>query len=698
LSLGVGLGGGPPPTAASLIPTRSRAPPPTPVVVMTSDAKGNHARVEALLSAAGWYGRGRDSFRLVRQPLVPLLALAPAGRWLLGGPLAPEARPGGHGALWKLMADGGAFAWLRQRGRVAALVRQISNPLAGTDGTLLALAGVGLQRGAEEGGGGGARPGFGFVACPRRPGAAEGVVALREAVDGATGKASYGVTNVEYTEWGDGAGGGVGGGGGGGGGSGGGRSGGSGGAAPAAAAPTTVTPPSSAPPPDLPANTNVLFVGLDAAADAVASASHASATSASASAALPGLVFNASKAVRFADAAAGGVQSTVRAGRLECTMQALADHLPGPAGSPPPSGSSLDAIAATLPTFALHAARRQVTSSAKRAAPPGLDLVAHPAAAAQTPEGAYADAAANAADLLRACGVAVPPTAGAPGTAGTAAGVAFHWHPALGPLWSVIAQKLRGGALAPGSELVLDVAEAAVTGLRLDGSMLVRADAPLGHWEPAGEDEDGENEASPPPRLVYSHRAGRVRLSGVTVVNAGVDWAAPGTQAWSRRLARPGGCAAVTLHGQSEFDAADCVFTGDVAFDVPHGYKMTVRADVRARDGLRRTLTRLPRAGEGEGGGRAPSWEWAARWGPGGAVVLEMVEGRPGGSSGGVASGVPAPANDTVRPPCDWSAASGSFDAFSHEHCGSVPPWVDARTGPVVLAPPPPVEAGAWEI
>jgi hypothetical protein len=35
-------------------------------------------------------------------------------------------------------------------------------------------------------------------------------------------------------------------------------------------------------------------------------------------------------------------------------------------------------------------------------------------------------------------------------------GFLFLFHPALGPLWDVIAQKLRGGALAPGAELVLE--------------------------------------------------------------------------------------------------------------------------------------------------------------------------------------------------------------------------------------------------
>lgn len=36
-------------------------------------------------------------------------------------------------------------------------------------------------------------------------------------------------------------------------------------------------------------------------------------------------------------------------------------------------------------------------------------------------------------------------------------GFIFLFHPGLGPLWDVVAQKIRGGALAPRSELVLEV-------------------------------------------------------------------------------------------------------------------------------------------------------------------------------------------------------------------------------------------------
>jgi hypothetical protein len=39
----------------------------TPLAVMTSDAKGNHARITALLERSGWFGRSPDAFRLFRR-------------------------------------------------------------------------------------------------------------------------------------------------------------------------------------------------------------------------------------------------------------------------------------------------------------------------------------------------------------------------------------------------------------------------------------------------------------------------------------------------------------------------------------------------------------------------------------------------------------------------------------------------------
>ena len=62
--------------------------------------------------------------RLIRQPLVPVVGTRD-GRWLLPQALSPMMKPGGHGALWKLMLDEGVFDWLASAGRTAALIRQI---------------------------------------------------------------------------------------------------------------------------------------------------------------------------------------------------------------------------------------------------------------------------------------------------------------------------------------------------------------------------------------------------------------------------------------------------------------------------------------------------------------------------------------------------------------------------------------------
>ena len=50
----------------------------------------------------------------IRQPLVPVMNVE-SGEWLLSDQLQPMTKPGGHGAIWKLMKDEGVFAWLKQQ-------------------------------------------------------------------------------------------------------------------------------------------------------------------------------------------------------------------------------------------------------------------------------------------------------------------------------------------------------------------------------------------------------------------------------------------------------------------------------------------------------------------------------------------------------------------------------------------------------
>lgn len=84
----------------------------TPIAIMTSDAKGNHARVSAVLEDHDYFGRPASSIQLFCQPLVPVLEVT-EGRWLLPEALRPSFKPGGHGAIWKLMWDKGIFKWLK---------------------------------------------------------------------------------------------------------------------------------------------------------------------------------------------------------------------------------------------------------------------------------------------------------------------------------------------------------------------------------------------------------------------------------------------------------------------------------------------------------------------------------------------------------------------------------------------------------
>ena len=684
----------------------------TRVALMTSCAKGGDRRVKRLLERSRWFGRGASSFRVFCQPQVPLVA-AGDGRWLASGAAEVERRPGGHGALWKVLADGGAFEWLREGGATAAVVRQINNPLAGTDGTLLALAGEGAARGAA----------FGFACCPRRPGAAEGAVVLLELPEeqeeeeeeegrpgggGGEGGSSPSpassssaasstattttahVTCVEYTEF---------------------EAAGLGGEELEA----------------LPANSNLLFVDLAAAEAAVAGAGSDSSSPSSspswdpgcssfrslvggtaedddvaslASGALPGVVFNSSKEVEWRDvssgsgggaaaaAAAAGARPrfTARrepAGRLESTMQNLVDHMPAAkarieccpdassaetaeghcaeeafaddacaaatmssSSSSTSSSSSSSSSKPHLPTFALRGPRRRITSSAKRARKPG-------GPAAQTPEGSFLDLCRNAADLLALCGVSLPlevPAAaegrGGPGgsvsssaAAALAAGDAvdaesllagrppflFLFHPALGPTWEVVAQKVSGGALAEGSELVLELAEARVVDVRVSGSLLVSADCPLGHWVSKSSPSSPRLRSTAAAavlesdRLVYSSRNGRARLEDVEVDNAGVAWGDPQNVLWRHRLSRRE-AAEFVLRGRSELDARGVTLRGGVRFEVPDGKRLVLRprAGGAGRDDVEATLEDL-----GPEGVARPSWEW------------RVSERRVGGGAGG---------------------------------------------------------------
>ncbi len=159
----------------------------TPLVMMTSSEKDNHQHMIELCEKSQWFGRGRDSFQIFCQPVVPTMDRH--GKWCFNGELQPLMKPGGHGVIWKVAAQEGVFEWLEQLGRKKALIRQINNPIAGIDYGIYAFCGVGF---AED-------KIFGFASCPRQVGSAEGVNVLVEKREG--DQSCFCLTSIEYCDF-----------------------------------------------------------------------------------------------------------------------------------------------------------------------------------------------------------------------------------------------------------------------------------------------------------------------------------------------------------------------------------------------------------------------------------------------------------------------------------------------------------------
>lgn len=474
----------------------------TPVAIMTSSAKNNHERITSLCEMLGWFGRGRSRFQLFEQPLVPAVS-AEDGQWLVTEPFVPVCKPGGHGVIWKLAYDKGIFQWFYDQGRKGATVRQVSNVVAATDLTLLALAGIGLRHGKK----------LGFASCKRNLGATEGVNVLieKQKLDG---KWAYGLSCIEYTEF-DKFG-------------------------------ITDGPFSSnSLQAELPANTNILYVDLPSA-ELVGSSKNANS--------LPGMVLNTKKPIAYVDHF--GIPQSVSGGRLECTMQNIADNFFNTYPSRCYKGIEAD----ELDTFIVFNERRRVTSSAKRKRR-HAEKTLH-----QTPDGSLLDIIRNAYTLLTRCNIKIPQIEGNDKYVDHGPPYLILLHPALGPLWEVTRQKFHGGSISKGSELQIEVAEFCWRNVQLDGSLIIVAENVIGSIRI---DENSE------PILQYGHRCGRCKLQNVKVMNEGIDWNSGENVYWKHDVRRVEALK-IVLHGNAEFEAADVILQGNHVFEVPNGYKLKI--------------------------------------------------------------------------------------------------------------------------
>lgn len=279
-------------------------------------------------------------------------------------------------------------------------------------------------------------------------------------------------------------------------------------------------------------NTNILFIDLKEVIKAIDSCP------------FPGLLINLKRASYLTEA---GEKIEEPMARLESTMQNIADVFveEKPISSPP----------VTTRTFVTYNHRHKTISTAKKAFAPGRPLQ-------ETPENCFFDLLSAHRELLQKyCGFTVPHPRTAEEYLKSGPDFLFLYHPALGPLYSLIRQKLRGGKLSLGAELVLEIAEMQAMDLEVEGSLQVIAEQIIGHLDPGG-------------ILHYSNRIGQCILENVAVRNLGVDWDLS-HPFWKMDLKRRESLK-IILKGRSLFSAKNVTFEGDMAFVVEDGVEMRV--------------------------------------------------------------------------------------------------------------------------
>jgi hypothetical protein len=481
-----------------------------PIVLMMSPEKNNESHILDILEKNRWFGRPKSSFFYLIQSLVP--TISKDGHWIMKGPLEPLLKPGGHGVLWKLACEEKAFQWMRRKKCSYALIRQINNPIAALDFTMLALAGIGyLEKRA-----------FGFVSCERQVQACEGMDVLVESrvEEGFT----YKITNIEYTDFEQ------------------------YGIQDIPEKPGSLFS-------CFPANTNILFADLRTV-EKVAK-EHP----------IPGLLVNI-RPTCFNTCR--GEKITEEAGRLESTMQNIADYILTH------SARRLSQEEKNhLRTFLIYNKRHKTIAVTKKSLQAGQPL-------SETPEGAFYALLNAARELLLLCHFSLPEMPAERDFVQEGPSFLFSYHPALGPLYSIIKQKIRKGILHHRSELQLEIAELEIENLDLKGSLLIRADQVVGH-------------TNAKDSLLYSWQTGKCILKNVSIKNSGMSHQ-PLSFFWKNSIKRE---EALEIHiqGNGEFYAEDVHFEGSHHITVPSGHRMHAHQEGSL---VKFTLEKISR----------PTWFW----------------------------------------------------------------------------------------
>ncbi|MES2199879.1 MAG: hypothetical protein V4489_06900 [Chlamydiota bacterium] len=340
---------------------------------------------------------------------------------------------------------------------------------------------------------------FGFASCERQVRASEGInVIVEEEVEGGF---SYTLTNIEYCDF---------------------------GTYGIEDAPVSEVSQYS----KFPSNTNLLFVDLGSILEALKKCP------------IPGMLANFKK-VSFRTTFNESREEEI--GRLESTMQNIADCFPRHSQVRLGKEELLK-----LDSYITFNKRSKTISATKKECTLGSSLL-------ETPKGCFLDVLKNRQELLQKyCAFSIfeleedylsPP-------------FLFNYHQALGPLYSVIGQKIRGGRLSYGSELQLQIAECDIANLVIEGSLRITAERIMGEVDESGV-------------LRYSEKVGRCTLKNVRICNQGIDLSLPNVF-WKGEIYRKESCF-IYLEGESELYAEDVTLTGDKQIIVEDGWRLTIK-------------------------------------------------------------------------------------------------------------------------
>ncbi len=296
---------------------------------------------------------------------------------------------------------------------------------------------------------------------------------------------------------------------------------------------------------------------------------------------IPGTIVNPKTTI---DLVLNGQSVKKTGARLESSMQNIADALASPIDP-----SKLPLISASdLQTYICLFDRAKIMSVAKKAYQEGQS-------SSETPEGCLFDwHTANRKLLATHCRFSLPLEQSVDEFLQRGPNFVYTQHPALGPLWEVIGQKLTKGSIAENSELELEIAELACSNLTLDGSLRIIAEHVTGKSSPEGR--------------LFTNEVGRARLTNVSVQNRGLGSNKPAA-VLKGTIERIESCE-IILQGFSEVVANNITIAGPFKLIVP--------------DGHRATLTQAP-------GGKVnvaldsikkPSWQYTIRWQPDSAPQL----------------------------------------------------------------------------